>query len=134
MQFKKIAIVKEQPSSKTKKRRFYTRNEREAFLKQWQSSGLNQEEFCKQNNLSTKSFYRWRCQYPTLDKEQISMSLANEVNKKNKEVAENEATIEKKRFKLECSFPNGATFVFKDGLDELGLSYLLKEIMQCKFN
>ena len=41
-------------------------------IEKWNSSGLNQSEYCRQNNLNRKNFYNWKVKFST--KQDLSKS------------------------------------------------------------
>lgn len=124
MKFKKITVANPVEATQAKKpRRFYSKREREHLIKLWQESNLSQVEFCKQHNINIKNFYRWRTQLRALEEQK---ALPQEVSFTS--------SVEDVGFNLQCQLPNGIKLLFNDVVKPSVLTWILKEVCQCKFN
>ena len=67
----------------------YTDAEREQFLRLWRQSGMNQSTFCKQHNISPKTFGNWVRKKPSQAIKMLPVGAEAAINtSQSKQVAE----------------------------------------------
>ena len=86
-------------------------------IEKWNSSGLNQSEYCRQNNLNRKNFYNWKVKFST--KQEISKSdfINFEINKTTQYSEIEFVYKEDFNFKLKADFDRE---LLKDVLEVIG--------------
>lgn len=96
--------------------------EQKALYELWRQSGLGGMEFCKQNNLSSKSLWRWKKKF-------------DETNNSNKLIAKDikfypvgEVSNNRKESFLEIMLPKGISC--KAYLPERSISNFLQELLK----
>ena len=86
-------------------------------IEKWNSSGLNQSEYCRQNNLNRKNFYNWKVKFST--KQEISKSdfINFQINKTTQYSEIEFVYKEDFNFKLKADFDRE---LLKDVLEVIG--------------
>lgn len=116
-----------------------TKAEQEMLCEAWKQSGLTKVEFCKQNNIGEKSFYRWLSKLDNKNKTEIVGADTAEP-KNNVEPSPfkflqiNTATSSKslysEKYFLEIFLPNRVNF--KVGISQDRINIFLQELLKWK--
>jgi hypothetical protein len=110
-----------------------TEEERMMLCQAWQQSALTQREFCKQNNIGKKSFYRWLSKLRNNSKTTIANAKDTIESAPIKFLRVGNAIPEcftsEKSF-LEITLPNGINF--KASIIQDSLNNFLQELLKWK--
>lgn len=116
-----------------------TKAEQEMLCEAWKQSGLTKVEFCKQNNIGEKSFYRWLSKLGNRGKTDIvgvdTVESKNSVGTSafkflqiNTAISSRDLCSEK--YFLEIALPNGVNF--KASLSQDHINIFLQELLKWK--
>jgi hypothetical protein len=116
-----------------------TKAEQEMLCEVWKQSGLTKVEFCKQNNIGEKSFYRWLSKLGIKNKTEIvGIDAAESKNSAApspfKFLQINTAASSKDLYSekcfLEITLPNGISF--KADTSQENINNFLQELLKWK--
>jgi hypothetical protein len=111
-----------------------TNEEREVICNVWKQSGLTQTEFCKQNNICSKSLSRWLSKFRSSDTNKNNTNSATVIKTDNIKATSFKflqvGNITPEKNFIEIILPNGINF--KLTLPQNNLNNFLQELLQWK--